>query len=119
MKAFDATDFLRDLVDDCASSEAEGKQFAADPSILGPLLLSVQKQLSLFSLRYDALKNNFWQVRKSDDSKWRVYSAAVSLEVLDGHEAGFDSPEEALDEAILRHSVASLRDLQGHSTVSG
>ncbi len=111
MREFRAADFLRDLVDDCASSEREGQKFEADPSILGPLLLGVQKELTLLSLRYDALKKRSWQVRKSDDSKWRVYSAAVSLEVLDGHEAGFDSPEEALDEAILRHSVASLRNL--------
>ena len=119
MKEFHAGDFLRDLVDDCASSEREGKQFAADPSILGPLLCSISRELTLLTVRYEALRNNFWQVRRSDDSKWRVYSAAVSLEVLDGHEAGFDSPEEALDEAILRHSVASLRGLQGHPTVSG
>ncbi len=119
MREFDAADFLRALEDACASSETEGKQFEADPSILGPLLLGVQKELTLLTLRYEALKNHFWQVRKSDDSKWRVYSAEVSFEVVDGHEAGFDSPEDALDEAILRHSVASLRGLQGHPTVSG
>ena len=102
MKEFFATDFLRDLIDDVASSEREGRQFAADPSKLGPLLLGVQKELTLIALRYDALKNRFWQVRKCDDSKWRVYSAEVSVEVLDGHEDGFDSPEEALNEAILR-----------------
>ena len=109
MKAFHAGDFLRDLVDDVASSERDGNQFEADPSILGPLLIGVQKQLTLFSLRYDALKNNFWQVRKSDDSKWRVYSAAVSVEVLDGHEDGFHSPEEALDAAILRCALRENR----------
>ena len=85
MKAFHAGDFLRDLVDDVASSERDGNQFEADPSILGPLLIGVQKQLTLFSLRYDALKNKFWQVRKGDDSKWRVYTAEIShLAVLDG-----------------------------------
>ncbi len=102
MKQFHAINFLRDLVDDVASSAREGKQFAADPSILGPLLLSVQQELTVLTLRYDALKNRFWQVRKGDDSKWRAYSAEVSSEVLDGQGDGFDSPEEALDGAVLR-----------------
>ncbi len=102
MKEFNAIDFLRRLIDDVASSAREGKQFAAVPSILGPLLLSVQKELTVLTLRYEALKNRFWQVRKGDDSKWRVYSAEFSSEVLDGQEDGFDSPEEALDGAILR-----------------
>ena len=105
MKEFHAGDFLRDLVDHCASSEAEGKQFAAAPSILGPLLPSAWRELLLITLRYEALKKQFWQVRKSDDSKWRVYSAEVSLEVLEGQQAGFDSAEEALDAAILRCSL--------------
>ena len=90
------------LIDDVASSEREGKQFAADPSILGPLLCSTSRALLLLTLRYEALKNEFWQVRQSDDSEWRVYAAAVSSEVLDGQQAGFESPEEALDGAILR-----------------
>jgi hypothetical protein len=102
MKQFNAIDFLRHLVDDVASSDREGRQFAADPSMLGPRLLGAQTELTLLTLRYDALKNEFWQVRKGDDSKWRVYSAAVSSEVLDGQGDGFDSHEEALDGAILR-----------------
>ena len=102
MTQFHAINFLRDLIDDVASSAREGKQFAADPSILGPLLLGAQKELTVLALRYDALKNRFWQVRKDYGSKWRVYSAEVSSEVLDGQEDGFDSPEEALDGAILR-----------------
>ncbi len=102
MKQFHAINFLRDFVDDVASSAREGKQFAADPSILGPLLLSVQQELTALILRYDALNERLWQVHKSDDSKWRVYSAAVSSEVLDGQGDGFDSPEEALDGAVLR-----------------
>ena len=101
MKKFNAVDFLRALVDDVASSERAGKKFAADPSILGPLLLGVQEELTVLARRYEALKNEFWQVRKGDDSKWRAYSAAVSSEVLDGQGDGFDSPEEALDGAIL------------------
>ena len=102
MKKFNAINFLSALVDDVASSDREGRQFAADPSMLGPRLLGAQTELTLLTLRYDALKNRFWQVRKGDDSKWRVYSAEVSSEVLDGQGDGFDSPEEALDEAILR-----------------
>jgi hypothetical protein len=97
MKQFNAIDFLRALVDDVASSEREGKQFAADPSILGPLLLSVQQELTVLTLRYDPLNERLWQVHKSDDSKWRVYSAAVSLEVLDGQGDGSDSPEEGCE----------------------
>ncbi len=106
MKKFNAVDFLRALVDDVASSAREGKQFEADPSILGPLLLGVQKELTVLTLHCDALKKRFWQVRKGDDSKWRVYSAAVSSEVLDGQQAGFDSSEEALDGAILRCTLS-------------
>ena len=102
MKKFNGIDFLRDLVDDVASSERAGKKFEAAAAILGPLLLSVQKQLTILSLRYEALNERLWQVRQSDDSKWRVYSAEVSSEVLNGQQAGFDSPEEALDGAILR-----------------
>ena len=102
MKKFNAINFLSALVDDVASSDREGRQFAADPSMLGPRLLGAQTELTLLTLRYDALKNEFWQVRKGDDSKWRVYSATVSSEVLDGQGDGFDSHEEALDGAILR-----------------
>ena len=109
MKEFNAGEFLRNLVDHCASSEAEGKQFAADPYKLGPLLESASREFTLLSLRYEALKRKLWQVRKSDDSKWRVYSA---VEVMDGQEDGFDSPEEALDEAILRCSLATLTGLE-------
>ena len=60
MKQFNAIDFLRALVDDVASSERAGKQFAADPSILGPLLCSTSRELTLLTLRYEALKNSFW-----------------------------------------------------------
>ncbi len=102
MKKFNAINFLRDLVDDVASGAREGEQFAADPSILGPLLLSVQQELTVLTLRYDALKKRSWQVRQSDDSKWRVCSAEVSSQVLGGQQAGSDSAEEALDGAILR-----------------
>ncbi len=45
---------MRELADDVASSAREGKQFAADPSILGPLLLSVQQELTLLTLRMRA-----------------------------------------------------------------
>ena len=102
MKKFNAISFLRALVDDIAATERAGKKFVADPSMLGPRLLGAQTELTLLTLRYDALKNEFWQVRKGDDSKWRVYSATVSSEVLDGQGDGFDSHEEALDGAILR-----------------
>ncbi len=81
MKKFNAINFLRALVDDVASSAREGKQFAADPSILGPLLLSVQQELTVLTLRYDALRNNIWQVRQSDDSKWRVYAADAGARI--------------------------------------
>jgi len=116
-KEFNKIDFLRDLVDDVASSERAGKKFEADAAILGPLLVGVQRELTLLTLRHDALKNRFWQMRKGDDSKWRVCSAAVSSEVVDGQEAGFGSPEEALDEVILRYTLASPRGLQGHPEV--
>ena len=56
MKQFHAAEFLRDLVDDCASSEREGKHFAADPSKLGPLLESALRAFSLLSLQYEALR---------------------------------------------------------------
>ncbi len=102
MKKFNAINFLRALVDDIAATERAGKEFVAAPSMLGPRLLGAQTELTLLTLRYDALKNEFWQVRKGDDSKWRVYSAEVSSEVLDGQGDGFDSHEEALDGAILR-----------------
>ena len=102
MRKFNAIRFLRNLVDDVASSARDEKQFAADPFILGPLLISVQQELTVLTLRYDALKNRFWQVHKSDDAKWRVCSAAVSSEILDGQGDGFDSPEDALDAALLR-----------------
>ncbi len=103
MRRFNAINFLRDLVDDVASSARERKQFAADPSILGPLLCSTSRELTLLSLRHEALKNSFWQVRQSDDSKWRVCSPEIQqLAILDGQADGFDSPEEALDGAILR-----------------
>ena len=54
MRKFNAVEFLRALVDDVASSERAGKKFAADPSILGPLLLSVQQEHTLLTLRMRA-----------------------------------------------------------------
>ena len=102
MREFDAAEFLRALEDACASSETDGKQFEADPSVLGPLLSSAWRELTLLSIHYEARRDQFWQVHEADDSKWRVCSAQVSSEILDGQQAGFDSPEEALNEAILR-----------------
>ena len=102
MREFHAADFLRALEDACASSETKGKQFEADPCILGPLLSSAWRELNLLAIHYEALRDRFWQVHEADDSKWRVCSARVSSEVLDGQQSGFDSPEEALNEAILR-----------------
>ena len=64
MREFNADRFLSNLIDDVASSERKGKQFEADPSILGPLLLSVQQELTVLTLRYDTLKKRSWQVRK-------------------------------------------------------
>lgn len=104
MNEFDAAGFLRALENACASSETDGKQFEADPSVLGPLLSSAWRELTLLSIHYEALKDRFWQVHEAGDSKWRVCSAQVSSEVLDGQEAGFDSPEEALNEAILQYA---------------
>ena len=102
-KKFNAIGFLRDLVDDIAATERAGKEFVADPSMLGPRLLSVQNELALLTLHYDALKKRSWQVRQSDDLKWRVCSPEIQqLAILDGQQAGSDSAEEALDEAILR-----------------
>ncbi len=64
MREFNADRFLSNLIDDVASSDREGRQFAADPSILGPLLLSVQQELTALTLRYEALKDRSRQVRK-------------------------------------------------------
>ncbi len=64
MKKFNADRFLGALIEDVASSAREGRQFAADPSMLGPRLLSVQNELALLTLRYEALKKRSWQVRK-------------------------------------------------------
>ena len=44
--SFNKIDFLRDLIDDVASSERAGKKFEADAAILGPLLVGVQRELS-------------------------------------------------------------------------
>jgi hypothetical protein len=43
---FNKIDFLRDLIDDVASSERAGKKFEADAAILGPLLVGVQRELT-------------------------------------------------------------------------
>ncbi len=64
MKKFNADRFLSNLIEDVVSSAREGKQFEADPSILGPLLLSVQNELTLLSIHYEALKDRSRQVRK-------------------------------------------------------
>ncbi len=41
--SFNKIDFLRDLIDDVASSQRAGKRFEADAAVLGPLLVSVQR----------------------------------------------------------------------------
>jgi len=46
MKKFNADEFLSDLIEDVAASEKAGKKFEADPSKLGPLLISVQSELA-------------------------------------------------------------------------
>ena len=64
MKKFNADRFLSNLIEDVASSARAGKKFEADAAILGPLLLSVQNDLALLTLRYEGLKKRSWQVRK-------------------------------------------------------
>ncbi len=64
MKKFNADRFLSNLIEDVASSAREGKKFEADPDILGPLLISVQSELTLLSVHYEALKDGSGQVRK-------------------------------------------------------
>jgi hypothetical protein len=43
--SFNKFDFLRDLIDDVASSKRAGKRFEADAAILGPLLVGVLHEL--------------------------------------------------------------------------
>jgi hypothetical protein len=46
MKKFNANDFLEDLIEDVVSSGKAGKKFEADPDKLGPLLITLQRELA-------------------------------------------------------------------------
>ncbi len=99
MKIFNAKTFLEELIDDVASHERAGKRYDADPYILGPLLISLQTELSLLTNRQEAICENALQVYKTEDNKYRVSVPTTKVFAVTGT-GGFDTPGEALDVTI-------------------
>lgn len=98
---FDTKKFLDLLVDACADVEAKDEPFKADPSLLGPRLLSASKSFSTQEMHLNALLENRWVVSQSpEDGLWRVSSADTG-KFAGGQEKGSHGRLNALDAAII------------------
>ena len=98
MSKFDTVKFLNLLADDCATYESKGEQFTADPSTLGPLLMTAANRFAEQE-HLTALLENRWVVAQStEDGLWRVWSADTGR-ILNNQVAGFESRLEALEVA--------------------
>jgi hypothetical protein len=107
---FDAIRFLEALEETCVSASREGKQFLADPWELGPRITSTLKALRVSSMYSEALMENLWSLGQSEtDSQWRVYASGEPREMLKGQKDGYESAEEALNQAIIHHELAAAR----------
>lgn len=99
MSKFDTVKFLNLLADDCAAHEAKGEQFSADPSVLGPLLMTAANRFAE-QAHLTALLENRWVVAKSpEDGRWRVWSADTGA-ILESQAAGSESRLEAVASAL-------------------
>ena len=99
MSKFDTVKFLNLLADDCAAHEVKGEQFTADPSKLGPLLMTAANRFAE-QAHLTALLENRWVVARSpEDKRWRVWSADTGA-ILDNQAAGSESRLEAVASAL-------------------
>lgn len=101
MSEFDTAKFLDLLADDCADSEREGKQFQADPSLLGPRLVAASKRFGEQEHYLNALLENHWVVAKSpEDGLWRVWSGDTG-KIVGDQKRGHEDRMDAIDFAII------------------
>ena len=103
---FDVKHFLDALAEAVVEAAQAGKQFEADPDLLGPRLMTAAKRVEEDTMYLEALKDNRWVVAQSpEDGRWRVWSADTG-KILPGQEPGGDDWENALDIAVIAKAIA-------------
>jgi hypothetical protein len=102
---FDAKNFLDLLLEAVVEADRAGKQFEADPELLGPRLMSAAKRVGADAMYLEALRDNRWVVARSpEDQRWRVWSADTG-KIVAGIKEGGDDWENALDLAMIAKAL--------------
>ena len=103
---YDVKHFLDELAKECVEMAQDGKQFTADPDLLGPIAMTAAKRVEEDTMYLEALRDNRWVVAQSpEDGRWRVWSADTG-KILPGQEPGGDDWENALDIAVITKAIA-------------
>jgi hypothetical protein len=88
---YDVKLFLSELAKSCAEDALAGKQFEADPDLLGSHVLSALGRVESDLIYLEALRDNRWVVARSpEDKRWRVWSADTGKIVAGIKEGGDD-----------------------------
>ena len=115
MSEFETAKFLDLLADDCASYEREGKQFQADPSLLGPRLVAASKSFAEQEVLLNCLLDNRWVSAKSaNDGRYRVWSADTG-KIVKGQEEGSEDRLTAIHVASIVQCLQSAAQLLAES----
>ena len=103
---FDVKHFLDELAKECVEMAQDGKQFTADPDLLGPIAMTAAERVTADLMYLEALRDNRWVVAKSpEDGRWRVWSADTG-KIVAGIKEGGDDWEDALDIAMVAKAFA-------------
>ena len=103
---YDVKRFLDELAKECAEVALAGKQFEADPDLLGTHVLTAAARVEADLMYLEALRDNRWVVAQSpEDKRWRVWSADTG-KIVAGIKEGGDDWEDALDIAMVAKAVA-------------
>ena len=103
---YDVKHFLDELAKECAEEALAGKQFSADPDLLGAHAASAVERVEADLMYLEALRDNRWVVAQSpEDGRWRVWSADTG-KIVAGIKEGGDDWEDALDIAMVAKAFA-------------
>ena len=103
---FDVKVFLDALAEAVVEAAQAGKQFEADPDLLGPRLMTAAERVAADLMYLEALRGNRWVVAQSpEDKRWRVWSADTG-KIVAGIKDGGDDWEDALDIAMVAKAFA-------------
>jgi hypothetical protein len=103
---FDVKVFLDLLAEAVVEAAQAGKQFEADPDLLGPRLMTAAERVAADVMYLEALRDNRWVVARSpEDGRWRVWSGDTG-KIVAGIKDGGDDWEDALDIAMIAKACA-------------